>query len=62
MITTTKRIEQTAQEEGMDRYLEGLQDGLQASRIMERDAFFEIGLTIFAFVVGCFAGWVGANL
>lgn len=33
-----------------------------ASRIMDRDAFFEIGMAVFFFVVGCFSGWVGANL
>ena len=67
MIATAKQIEQSEPltcysadyEQG---YMDGVTDGLRASGIMESDAFFEIGLAVFAFVCGVFATWVFVNV
>jgi hypothetical protein len=42
--------------------MDGVTDGLRASGITDGDAFFEIGLAVFAFVCGVFATWVFVNV
>ena len=67
MIATAKQIE-TAEPlvcysaDYENGYTDGVEDGLRASGITDGDAFFEIGLTLFAFVCGMFAGWVWVQL
>jgi hypothetical protein len=67
MIATAKQIEAVEPltcysadyEQG---YMDGVTDGLKASGITDGDAFFEIGLAVFAFVCGVFATWVFVNV
>jgi hypothetical protein len=68
MIATAKQIEQSEpltcySADYEDGYMEGYAQGwVDASGITDGDAFFEIGLAVFAFVCGVFATWVFVNV